>query len=71
MREVLIVCPQPRDHEAARSARYRVRLEGPDLDIIDADPAALLSELAALPADGVVGTKDRSTLVAEIGRAHV
>jgi hypothetical protein len=41
-----------------------VRLEGPDLDTVDADPRELLDELAEVPADGVVGTKDRSALLA-------
>ena len=66
MRDVLIVCPQARDVEAALSARYRVRLEGPDLDAVDIDPAGLVRELAALPSDGVIGTKDRSALVAAL-----
>lgn len=64
MREILVVCPQARDERLARSERYRVRLAGPDLDAVEADPRALLDELAALPADGVVGTKDRSALLA-------
>jgi hypothetical protein len=62
--EILVVCPQPRDERLARSERHRVRLEGPDLDVVDADPRVILEELAALPADGVVGTKDRSALLA-------
>jgi ATP-grasp domain len=66
MQEILVVCPQPRDVDAASSGRFRVRLEGPDLDLVDADPATLLGELALLPADGVVGTKDRSALVAAL-----
>jgi hypothetical protein len=71
MRTVLVVCPQERDRREARSpslsARYELRLEGPDLDAeADTDPAALLEELAALPADAVVGTKDRSALLAAL-----
>ena len=62
--DILVVCPQARDERLARSERYRVRLAGPDLDVADADPRELLEELAALPADGVVGTKDRSALLA-------
>jgi hypothetical protein len=62
--EILVVCPQARDERLARSERYRVRFEGPDLDVVDADPRLLLEELSALPADGVVGTKDRSALLA-------
>ena len=66
MQEILVVCPQPRDRETARSERYRVRLGGPDLDTVDVDPSGLLDELVAVPADGVVGTKDRSALVAAL-----
>jgi hypothetical protein len=66
MEEVLVVCPQQRDARAERSGRFRVRFAGPDLDVTDADPEALLDELAALPADAVVGTKDRSALLAAL-----
>ena len=62
--EILVVCPQPRDERLARSERFRVRLAGPDLDAAPVDTRALLDELAELPADGVVGTKDRSALLA-------
>jgi ATP-grasp domain len=62
--EILVVCPQSRDERLARSERHRVRFAGPDLDAVDVDPRALLDELAELPADGVVGTKDRSALLA-------
>jgi hypothetical protein len=64
MREILVVCPQARDERLARSERFRVRLAGPDLDSVDVDPRALLDDLAVLPADGIVGTKDRSALLA-------
>ena len=64
MRDVLVVCPQARDERLARSESYRVRFAGPDLDAVDADPRELIDELAELPADGVVGTKDRSALLA-------
>jgi hypothetical protein len=64
VREILVVCPQARDERLARSERYRVRFAGPDLDAVEADPRALLDELAGLPAEGVVGTKDRSALLA-------
>lgn len=62
--EILVVCPQSRDERLARSERHRVRFAGPDLDAVDVDPRALIEELAELPADGVVGTKDRSALLA-------
>ena len=61
-----MICPQARDERYSRSDRYRVRLAGPDLDTADVDPKALLDELAALGADGVVGTKDRSALLAAL-----
>lgn len=48
----------------ASSPHFDVRFAGPDLDVVDADPRELLDELAGLPADGVVGTKDRSALLA-------
>jgi hypothetical protein len=41
-----------------------VRFAGPDLDAVPVDTRALLDELAEVPADGVVGTKDRSALLA-------
>ena len=62
--EILVVCPQERDRHAARSGSFRVRFAGPDLDAAPVDTRALLEELAGLPADGVVGTKDRSALLA-------
>ena len=62
--EILVVCPQERDRHAARSTNFRVRFAGPDLDAAPVDGRALLEELAELPADGVVGTKDRSALLA-------
>ena len=62
--EILVVCPQERDRHAARSTNFRVRFAGPDLDAAPVDARALLEELAELPADGVVGTKDRSALLA-------
>ena len=40
---------------------------GPDLDSVDSfDPRALIAETDALPADGAVGTKDRSALLAAL-----
>ncbi len=62
--EILVVCPQERDRHAARSSRFSVRFAGPDLDAGHVDTRALLDELAELPADGIVGTKDRSALLA-------
>jgi hypothetical protein len=71
MRDILVVCPQERDRRAVRAAaldtRYRVRYVGHDLDANGAlDPVALLAEAEALPADGIVATKDRSALLAAI-----
>lgn len=43
-----------------------MRHAGPDLDLVDADPRALLEELSAIEADGVAGTKDRSALLAAL-----
>jgi hypothetical protein len=66
-----MLCPQQRDYQAVRAAgldsRYRVRFAGRDLDSLDSfDPTALLAEFAELPADGVVGSKDRSALLAAL-----
>jgi hypothetical protein len=66
MCEVLVVCPQARDRRAGRSSRHTIRFAGPDLDTTAIEARALLDELAELPADGVVGTKDRSALVAAL-----
>ena len=71
MRDVIIVCPQERDRALIRAAGlddlYRVRYAGPDLDsITDFDPGAFLDEWATVPADGVIGTKDRSALLASL-----
>lgn len=66
MREVLVVCPQARDPAPGAHDGYTVRHGGPDLDAADIDPAALVEELSALDVDGVVGTKDRSALVAAL-----
>jgi hypothetical protein len=71
MRDILVVCPQERDRRAIRAVgldeRYRVRYAGPDLDRVDAfDPEAFLEECDGIPADGVVGTKDRSALLASL-----
>jgi hypothetical protein len=75
MRDILVLCPQERDVKAVRAAgleeRYRVRFEGSDLDQLDEfDPAAFLAGLADAPADGVVGTKDLSALLAALFAAE-
>ena len=71
MREILVLCPQERDVNAVRAAgledRYSVRFEGSDLDQLqEFDPAAFLAGLAEAPADGVVGTKDLSAMLAAL-----
>lgn len=67
MRDLLIVCPSVRDLAAAeRAAGYRVHAVGRDADEGGFDPAALLAEAERLPADGVVGSKDRSALLASL-----
>lgn len=71
MRDVLVLCPQERDRNAIRDAgvegRYRVHFVGEDLDAVASfDPSAILEEAAAVPADGVVATKDRSALLAAL-----
>jgi hypothetical protein len=49
------------------AAGLAARFAGPDLDFLSSfDAEALVAELAARPADGVVGTKDRSALVAAL-----
>jgi hypothetical protein len=69
--ELLVVCPQERDlraaHTRALADHYAVRLAGTDPDYDpDFDPEGLLDECERIPADGVVGTKDRSALVAAL-----
>ena len=71
MRHVLVLCPQARDrnfvHAAALGERYRIHFAGDDLDSLASfDPAAFLAACMTLPADGVVGTKDRSALLAAL-----
>jgi hypothetical protein len=71
MKDILLVCPQERDLRAIRSAglgqRYRIHCAGADLDAIDDfDPKSFIEECDAIPADGVVGTKDRSALIAAL-----
>jgi biotin carboxylase len=71
VKDILVVCPQERDVRAIRAARlderYRIRYAGADLDAVDEfDPVGFLDECDAIPADGVVGTKDRSSLLAAL-----
>jgi biotin carboxylase len=68
---VVVVCPQERDRALVGAARlddrYRVRYAGDDLDAVaDFEPAAFLGEWGTVRADGVVGTKDRSALLASL-----
>jgi len=72
MPDILVVCPQERDLREIRAAgldrSFRVRYAGADLDAADDpfDPAAFVDRHAAEPVDGVVGTKDRSALLASL-----
>jgi hypothetical protein len=71
MSDILVLCPQERDITAVRAAaledRYNVRFEGSDLDKLeDFDPVSFLAGLADVAADGVVGTKDQSALLASL-----
>jgi hypothetical protein len=71
MREILVLSPQERDLTAIRSAgladRYRVHFVGSDLDQLhDFDPVEFLAEANEIPADGVIGTKDQSALLAAL-----
>jgi hypothetical protein len=70
VKDILLLCPQARDLAMVQTARleerYTVRAAGPDLDLEDADPADVLREADATPAAGVVGTKDRSALLAAV-----
>ena len=71
MKHILVVCPQERDVRAILAAgldrRYRVHYAGADLDAVDDfDPQAFVEDCDRIPADGVVGTKDRSALLAAL-----
>jgi ATP-grasp domain-containing protein len=71
MPEILVLCPQERDIRALGATglgeEYRVRFVGGDLDAPGApDPAEVLGEAESVAADGVVGTKDRSALLASV-----
>jgi hypothetical protein len=75
VKEILVLCPQARDFDAIRAAglesRYRVRYAGRDLDRTDEfDPDAFLNQWAPVAADGVVGTKDQSALLAAVFAAR-
>jgi hypothetical protein len=71
VREILVVCPQARDFDAIRAAgleaRYGVHYAGSDLDRTDDfKPEAFVDQWADVAADGVVGTKDQSALLAAL-----
>jgi ATP-grasp domain len=71
MRDILVLCPQERDLKAIRAAgledRYRLRFAGSDLDQLESfDPEGFLDECETIPAEGVVGTKDQSVLLAAL-----
>jgi len=71
MCDLLVVCPQYRDRHALESpelaGRYAVRFVGTDPDADPGfDPAVFVAESERIRADGVVGTKDRSALVAAL-----
>lgn len=72
MRQVLLVCPQQRDFREIRAAGlasdFHVLSAGSDLDEHDDafDPGRFVFEQSVRPVDGVVGTKDRSALLASL-----
>src|SRR5690242_13846135 len=71
MSEILVVCPQERDLREIRAARleesYAVRYAGPDLDGIEFfDARTFVEELSDEPIAAVIGTKDRSALLAAL-----
>jgi hypothetical protein len=70
VQDVLLVCPQERDFALVGSAglehRYRIRAVGGDLDSGGVDPAQVVEEASGSPAEGTVGTKDRSALLAAV-----
>jgi hypothetical protein len=70
MHNLLVVCPQARDLLAVESldtGRYSVRFAGTDPDVDQSfDIRAFLEEADRVAVDGVVGTKDRSALVAAL-----
>jgi len=75
MRDILVLCPQERDlvaiHAAGLEERYRVHYEGADLDQLESfEPEPFLEACEEIPADGVIGTKDLSALLAAIVAAR-
>lgn len=68
-RDLILVAPQPRDQDAISAARlearYSIHRAGPDLDV-RFDPEEVLAASDRLAADGCVGTKDRSALLAAV-----
>jgi biotin carboxylase len=71
MRDILVLCPQERDLKAIAAAglhaRYSIQFAGSDLDQLEEfDPASFLSQYEWVPADGVIGTKDQSALLAAL-----
>jgi hypothetical protein len=75
VQDVLVVCPQARDRSLIAAAgldrRYRVRYVGEDLDALERlDAPSVLEACLHGPADGVVGTKDRSALLAAVVAAR-
>jgi hypothetical protein len=72
LRQVLLVCPQERDLREIRAAGlasdFDVLTAGSDLDDHDEafDPIRFVLEQSTRPVDGVVGTKDRSALLAAL-----
>ena len=72
MRQVLIVCPQERDFReiaaAGLGAEFEIVTAGSDLDAHDDafDPERFVAEQSTRAVDGVVGTKDRSALLAAL-----
>lgn len=71
MTNIFVVCPQERDVRSIEAAgvegRYEVAYVGSDLDQLDDfDPDSFLAACESIPADGVVGTKDQSALLAAL-----
>ena len=72
LRQVLLVCPQQRDFREIRAAGlasdFDVLTAGSDLDEHDDafDPGRFVVEQSMRRVDGVVGTKDRSALLAAL-----